>query len=109
MKKKEERLGLKYGWKLVLVLRTEKLGERERKALSPSQGRGHDADDDADAANDGDDDADAAANDGDDDADAATNDDDDDDDIWVVLGLAATIFLYAIQTLILTICLSLAG
>lgn len=41
-------------------------------------------------------------------ADAATNDDDD-DDIWVVLGLAAAIFLHAIQTLILTICLSLAG
>ena len=91
------------------MLRTEKLGERERKALVPSQGRGHNADADA-AANDadGDDDADAAANDGDDNA-AANDDDDDDDDIWVVLGLAATICLYAIQTLILTIRLSLAG
>ena len=46
-----------FGWKLLLVLRTEKLGEREHRALFPSKRRAHD----------------------------------DDDDIWVVLGLTATI------------------
>ena len=30
---------------LVLVLKTEKLGERERKALFPLKGKGHDDDD----------------------------------------------------------------
>ena len=54
--------GFKYGWKLLLVLRTKKLGEREHKVLFPSKGRAHHDDDD-----------------------------DDDDDIWVVLGLTATI------------------
>ena len=41
-------VGLKGGWKLVLVQRTEKLGEREHKALSPLQGKGHDDYDDDD-------------------------------------------------------------
>ena len=39
-------MGSKAGQKLVVVRKTEKLGERERKALFPSEGKGHDDDDD---------------------------------------------------------------
>ena len=34
---------------MVVVRKTEKLGERERKALFPSEGKGHDDDDDDDS------------------------------------------------------------
>ena len=37
-------LGSKVGQKLVVVRKTEKLGERERKALLSSEGKGHDDD-----------------------------------------------------------------
>ena len=45
-----ERERQEYGFKVwldasILVLRTEKLGERERKALFPLLGKGHDDDD----------------------------------------------------------------
>ena len=39
-------MGSKVGQKLVVVRKTEKLGEREHKALFPSEGKGHDDDDD---------------------------------------------------------------
>ena len=39
-------MGSKAVQKLVVVRKTEKLGERERKALFPSEGKGHDDDDD---------------------------------------------------------------
>ena len=38
-------MGSKAGQKLVVVRKTEKLGERERKALFPSEGKRHDDDD----------------------------------------------------------------
>ena len=38
-------MGSKAGQKLGVVRKTEKLGERERKALFPSEGKGHDDDD----------------------------------------------------------------
>ena len=38
-------MGSKAVQKLVVVRKTEKLGERERKALFPSEGKGHDDDD----------------------------------------------------------------
>ena len=41
----EANLGSKAGQKLVVVRKTEKLGERERKALFPSEGKRHDDDD----------------------------------------------------------------
>ena len=41
-------MGSKAGQKLVVVRKTEKLGERECKALFPSEGKGHDDDDDDD-------------------------------------------------------------
>ena len=41
-------MGSKAGQKLGVVRKTEKLGERERKALFPSEGKGHDDDDDDD-------------------------------------------------------------
>ena len=40
----EANLGSKAEQKLVVVRKTEKLGERERKALFPSEGKGHDDD-----------------------------------------------------------------
>ena len=39
-------MGSKAGQKLVVVQKTEKLREREHKALFPSEGKGHDDDDD---------------------------------------------------------------
>ena len=41
--------GEQVGQKSVVVRRTEKLGERERKALFPSEGKGQDDDDDDEA------------------------------------------------------------
>ena len=41
-------LGSKVGQKPVVVRKTEKLGERERKALFPSEGKGKDDHDDDD-------------------------------------------------------------
>ena len=41
-------LDSKVGQKLVVVQKTEKLCERERKALFPSEGKGKDDDDDDD-------------------------------------------------------------
>ena len=38
-------LGSRIGQKPVVVQKTKKLGERERKALFPSKGKGHDDDD----------------------------------------------------------------
>ena len=38
-------LGSKVGQKPVVVRKTKKLGERERKALFPSEGKGQDDDD----------------------------------------------------------------
>ena len=40
-KENEVNLGSKVGQKPVVVRKTEKLGERERKALFPSEGKGH--------------------------------------------------------------------
>ena len=42
-------LGSKVGQKPVVERTTEKLGERERKALFPSEGKGQDDDDDDEA------------------------------------------------------------
>ena len=39
-------MGSKAAQKPVVVRKTEKLGEREHKALFPSEGKGHDDDDD---------------------------------------------------------------
>jgi len=41
----EVNLGSRTGQKSVVVRKTEKLGERERKALFPSKGKGNDDDD----------------------------------------------------------------
>ena len=41
------KLGSKVGQKPVVVRKTEKLGERECKALFPSEGKGKDDDDEA--------------------------------------------------------------